>query len=46
VPETVLKKEKGVRKKPVGFVWFRLASREVLKTWELYDSIQQISKSH
>jgi hypothetical protein len=42
----VLKKRKGVRKEAVGFVWFEPASKEVLKTWELYDKVQQISKSH
>jgi hypothetical protein len=30
----------------VGFVWFEAASREVLKTWEIYNSVEKISKSH
>jgi hypothetical protein len=42
----MLKKGKGLGRKPVGFVWFEPASKEVLKTWELYDRVQQISKSH
>jgi hypothetical protein len=29
----------------VGFFWFRPTSQEVLKTWELYDGIQKITKS-